>query len=437
MGQAAKLRELDTPIPDWEDVAALIPSGVVLTQGKQIVWANDCMAELAGVASVDLLFGLGLSDQFADTGGGLPDPVAPRAVECALIRSDGETRIVNCRPVNARWSSSWQAEASTGSCVWSIADVDHTRTLEAELLRMSKELHGANRELVGLRERVRRESHEREELLTVVSHELRTPVTIINGYNRLLLSEQVGPVTDEQRRFLAESSKACHRLDAFIGNLLEAGTLASDGDVLEIAHGELAPVIEAVVEMLGPLVDEAGLRVEVEVAAGANRARFDRLRLDQILINLVGNAIKFSPAGGTIRIETRLLTRDANDAASRAHVELAVCDEGPGVAVADRDRIFEPYTQVGEKSRAGGLGLGLAICKRLVEAHGGSIAVRARRDRGSVFAFTLPLAAVEKTVENAVEKTVENAIEKTVENAIETTVEQADQQAELRGTRGA
>jgi len=412
MGQTAKLRELDSPIPDWEDVTALIPSGVVLTQGKQIVWANDRMAELAGVASVDLLFGLELSDQFADTGGGLPDPAAPRAIECALIRADGQTRIVGCRPVDARWSSHWPGEGRSESCVWSIADVSHVRTLEAELLRMSKELHGANRELVGLRERVRRESREREELLTVVSHELRTPVTIINGYNRLLLSEQVGPVTEEQRRFLAESSKACHRLDAFIGNLLEAGTLASEGEVLEIAHGELAPVIDAVVEMLGPLLDEAGLRVEVEVAPDADRARFDRLRLDQILINLVGNAIKFSPAGGTIRIETRLLARDASKAASRANVELAVYDEGSGVALADRDRIFEPYTQVGDQSRAGGLGLGLAICKRLVEAHGGSIAVRARRDRGSVFVFTLPFADGQAD-------------------------EQADDQSKSRGTRGA
>jgi signal transduction histidine kinase len=392
MGQSSKLRELAAPLPEWEGVAALIPSGVVLTQGMEIVWANDRMAELLGVASVDLLRGLLLADQFSDTGGGLPNPAEPRAIECALIRADGETRIVSCRPVAARWPARRPANGSTRSCVWSIEDVSHVRTLEAELLRMSKELHGANRELVGLRERMRRESHEREELLTVVSHELRTPVTIINGYNRLLLCEQVGPVTEEQRRFLAESSKACHRLDAFIGNLLEAGRLASDGEVLEIGHGDLAPVIDAVVELLRPLLHEAELQIEVELAADAGRARFDRLRLDQILTNLVGNAIKFSPNGGTIRIATRLLPREMIAAGIRESVEVAVYDEGPGVALPDRDRIFEPYTQVGEQSRAGGLGLGLAICKKLVEAHGGSIAVRARRDRGSIFVFTLPVA---------------------------------------------
>ncbi len=392
MGQADEPRELDLPLPDWEGVTALIPTAVVLTRGNDIVWANDRMAELVGVASVDLLHGRVLADQFSDTGGGLPDPVAPRAVECSLSRPDGEKRIVSCRPVDARWLTGWPEPGPSGSCVWSIEDVSHVRTLEAELLRMSKALHGANRELVGLRERVRRESLEREELLSIVSHELRTPVTIISGYNRLLLSEQVGPVTAEQRRFLAESSKACHRLDAFIGNLLEAGRLAFDCEVLEIANGDLAPVIDTVVELLGPLLDEAGLQMRVEVAANADRARFDRMRLDQILTNLVANAIKFSPAGGTIGIATRRLPRDPNGVESRESVELAVYDDGPGVALPDRDRIFDPYTQVGEQSRAGGLGLGLAICKRLVESHGGTIAVRARRDRGSAFVFTLPVA---------------------------------------------
>jgi signal transduction histidine kinase len=388
MGQAVKPREVQAPLPDWEGVVARIPSGVVLTQALQIVWANDRMAELAGVA-VDELQGCRLADPFVDTGGGLPDATAPRAIECSLRRPDGETRTVSCRPVEAQWMMGGSVDRS---CVWSIEDVSHVRTLEAELLRMSKELHGANRELVGLRERVRRESHEREELLSVVSHELRTPVTIINGYNRLLLSEQVGSVTEDQRRFLSESAKACHRLDAFIGNLLEAGRLAFDGEVLEIAHSELTPAIEAVVELLGPLLDAAGLQVKIEVAAGADRARFDPMRLDQILTNLLTNAIKFSPAGGTIRIATRRLPVDPNDDRRSVSVELAVHDEGPGVALPDRERIFEPYTQVGEQSRAGGLGLGLAICKRLVEAHGGSIAVQARRDRGSAFVFTLPVA---------------------------------------------
>ena len=105
MGQTAKLRGIEPPIPEGEGLSALIPSGVVLTHRKRIVWANDRMAELAGVVSSDSLLGLLWADQFADSGGGFPDPLGPRAVECELIRAGGETRIVSCRPVDDPSSS--------------------------------------------------------------------------------------------------------------------------------------------------------------------------------------------------------------------------------------------------------------------------------------------------------------------------------------------
>jgi signal transduction histidine kinase len=361
----------------FRSLTGVIASGVVLTRDKHIVWANDRFAELTGNHAADDAVGRVLADWFTDTGGGLPDSVAPRAVECGLERPGGELRTVICRPADA------SGEA------WVIDDVSHVRRLEAELLRVSKELHGANRENAKLSDRVGRESDEREELLTVVSHELRTPVTIISGYARLLLSEQVGPLTDEQRRFLQESSKGCQRLNAFIGNLLEAARSAPDGEVLEISHAPVGPVVAAVVALLDPMLESAGLVVELAIDPNADRARFDRLRLEQILTNLLGNAIKFSPAGGTIRIATRAL--EPASSTDRASLEISVCDEGPGVARSDRARIFEPYIQVGEQRGAGGLGLGLAICKRLVEAHGGSISVRPRQQGGSEFAFTLPV----------------------------------------------
>jgi signal transduction histidine kinase len=255
---------------------------------------------------------------------------------------------------------------------------------------LGQELHGGNRELADLRDRLRRESDEREELLTVVSHELRTPVTIISGYNRLLLAEKIGPLNDAQRGFLIEGSKACRRLDLFIGNLLEASRQKSDGEVLEITHAGLAPVVDEVVGLLRPLFDDAKLEVRVDIAEDADRARFDRTRLEQILINLIGNAIKFSPLGAAIEISTHATSHARKDGPERPCVEFCISDEGPGVAPADRQRIFEPYVQIGEESGAGGLGLGLAICRRLVEAHGGAISVQGRSEGGSSFVFTIP-----------------------------------------------
>jgi signal transduction histidine kinase len=290
---------------------------------------------------------------------------------------------VICRPA-------WP-ESGPDPGLWVIEDATHVRLLERELLRMSQDLHRANREAASLREQLRAERAEREELLTVVSHELRTPVTVIGGYNRLLLAEEVGPLTEEQRGFLQESAKSCQRLNAFIGNLLEASRASRGDEVLEVCNASLARSIDDVVKLLRPLLDQRQLRLKVAVAPGADRARFDRLRLEQILTNLLGNAIKFSEPGGAIEIATRECPAPEGAAAAGLRfVEVTVSDDGPGVAPEDRERIFDPYVQAGDESRAGGLGLGLAICKRLVEAHGGTIGVGERPGGGSCFSFTLP-----------------------------------------------
>jgi len=220
----------------------------------------------------------------------------------------------------------------------------------------------------------------------VVSHELRTPVTVIRGYNRLLLSGEVGELNDEQQRFLEESAKSCERLDNFIENLLEASRESKGDEVLEIGVGELRPLIDGVIRSLAPLLEGNGIEVRIDVDPEARRARFDPMRLEQILTNLIGNAIRHGGAGGRIEIETR---RCPEEPGEPPRVEIRVGDDGPGIAAEDRERIFRPYVQAGERGQAGGLGLGLAICRRLVDAHGGRIDVVDRPGRGSCFRFTL------------------------------------------------
>ncbi len=366
-------------------LAAAVPDGVALVCDERIDWANDRLVEMAGRRSVAELAGRMLVDLFKDTGSGLPDAAEPRAVECGLQRPDGQMRTAICRPA-------WPREGA-GPSAWIVEDATHVRILERELLRMSQNLHRASRETASLRDRLRSEHAEREELLNVVSHELRTPLTVIRGYNRLLLAEEVGPLNAEQRRFLGESTKSCQRLNAFIENLLEASRETSGDEILEIGHGCLGPVIEGVIGMLRPLLEENELSVDVALEAAIPPARFDRMRLEQVLTNLMSNAIKVAPRGSAIRVGARLLDASESEAAAvRPLLEVAVSDEGPGVAPEDRERIFEPYVQAGEQSAAGGLGLGLAICRRLVHAHGGAIGVDERPGGGSRFAFTLPVA---------------------------------------------
>ena len=273
-----------------------------------------------------------------------------------------------------------------------VTGADRVARLEEELLHTSHELSRLHRELETQRERLRRERLEREELLGVVSHELRTPVTVIAGYHRLLLSEEVGALNPEQRKFLEESHRSCRRLDGFIANLLDASRVGRGDEVLELGRAPLSPVIEGVIGMLRPLLDERSLRVSLALSPDAAEARFDRQRLEQVLTNLVGNALKFVPAGGHVEIATRALVVPENEWV-RHWVELIVSDDGPGVAPSERERVFEPYVQLDADGNAGGLGLGLSICRRLVEAHGGSIGLEERPGGGACFRFTLPAEA--------------------------------------------
>jgi signal transduction histidine kinase len=252
--------------------------------------------------------------------------------------------------------------------------------------RFDRGLREARREIERLRERLAAEIAEREELVAIVSHELRTPLTVLAGFNRLLLSERAGPLNDEQRRFLAESERSCRRLDAFIGNLIEAARQSAKQGPLELCEASLEATVRGVAEFLRPLLEERGLRVELRLAPEASRARFHPLRVEQVLTNLIGNAIRFAPKGSCIEVATQVLSGPAG-----GQVEVTVCDDGPGVPAADRERIFRPWVR-GRDRHEGGLGLGLAICKRIVEAHDGRISVDDAPGGGSCFRFTVPAA---------------------------------------------
>jgi signal transduction histidine kinase len=372
----------DAEFVRFRQLADALSLGLVIVREGRMVWASERLQALMGSREPAHLIGTTFRDWFKDIGRGVPESAGVDSLSCALNRANGETRTVTCR-------IAWRDEAADEQA-WVIEDTTHVQVLEAELLRLSRRVHDDSREVASLRERLRRERSEREEILTVVSHELRTPVTIISGYNRLLLSEDVGPLTEDQRRFLVESTKGCRRLDAFIENLLEASRERGGDEVLEVCQGSLGAVIRGVAELLEPLLVEQDLRVAIDVDPDADAVEFDRQRVEQILTNLIGNAMKHSPPGGTIEISVQPLPQ-AN-ATARRFVEVSVADDGPGVPEADRERIFEAYVQVGEQNRAGGLGLGLAVCRRLVEAHGGTIVVTERDGVACRFVFTLPAA---------------------------------------------
>ncbi len=370
---------LEDPLRNYELRLLLdgTTDGLVLSRGGVVTWANATLARMAGAGDAKDLVGLALGDLLADAGHGLPATGSEDPVRCRLVRPGLDRREVVVERIAGPWAA--------GELALRVGDVTDLQTLESEVLRTGRALHEANRALALLRERTRGESTEREELLTVVSHELRTPCTVIQGYNRLLLSGRFGELSEKQRYFLEESQKSCQRLNAFIGNLLETARQGLAVGPLEVAEASLAPVVESVARQLAPLIEEHRLRIELSLSPEAPRARFDPPRVEQVLINLIGNALKFSPPDSTIEVTLRAVERGG-----RRFVEIAVLDAGPGIDARDGERIFEPYAQAGDARRAGGLGLGLAICRRIVEAHGGQIGVEARTGGGSRFVFTLP-----------------------------------------------
>ena len=249
-------------------------------------------------------------------------------------------------------------------------------------------LEQAHREIERLRGQLSRETAEHEQLLTVVSHELGTPVTVIRGYNNLLLTQQAGPLTDVQCDFLEQSNRSCERLNRFIGDLVSACGEASGSGLPDLQRASIERLLVEVIAFLRPLLDEQDLVVELHVDRDAAWAHFDPARIEQVLTNLLSNAIRYSTPGTTVCVRCRSVPVE-----NHSFIELSVIDTGPGVAFEDQKRIFEPYVRSADGST--GLGLGLAICRRIVTAHGGSISVCDEPGWGSRFTFTLAAADVE------------------------------------------
>ena len=358
-------------------LASVISEGVALVREGRIVWSNEALAAMAARPRAADLVGLELAHLLADVGDGLPGAPRPGPLDCGLRHPDGALR-------RTTWRLAWP-EIVPGTDAWVVEDPHPVRELGEEVLRVSRELGRLHREAEALRDRLHHEHSERDEILAVVSHELRTPVTVIGGYSRILLREDVGPLTPEQRRFLEESTKACRKLDAFIERLLTASRVAKGGEVLEVCSAPLRPVLEDMVLRMRPLFEQRRSRISLDAPLEC-RARFDAMRVEQVLGNLLENALKYAAPGAAVEVAARPVLVEG-----RPMVEVLVVDDGPGIPPEERERVFQAYVR-GNGSGPSGLGLGLALCKRIVEGHGGSITLGEGPGGGCRFAFTLPAA---------------------------------------------
>jgi len=221
----------------------------------------------------------------------------------------------------------------------------------------------------------------KEEMIGIVSHELRTPIGAVQGALQLLGRLLPPDLAPRERELLALATRNTQRLLALVNDLLDLEKLEGGGATFELRDTSLASVFTIASDATAPLAERAEVRLVWKDGGVTVVGDIDRLA--QVVINLVGNAIKFSPKGGTVWIEA---TRDATE------VRVRVADSGRGIPAAEVERVFERFTQVerADASQKGGTGLGLAIARAIVLQHGGRIWVESELGKGSTFQFTIP-----------------------------------------------
>lgn len=253
-----------------------------------------------------------------------------------------------------------------------------TVTDVTELKEVSKVVAMRTAELQQAQELVRLKT----EFVNAVSHDLRTPLTSVVGYAEFLEDAIGGELSPAHQTYVHQIQQGARRLVHLVNDLLDFARLESGTFQLRLADADLCEAIRECVEGLLPQITEARLTLSLELPDSPLWARFDAQRIDQVLTNLLHNAIKFTPAGGKIAVRTH---------AGPEGISCEVQDTGDGIDPADLPKLFQHFSQLEGGSAKGGTGLGLSISRAIVEAHGGAIGVTSMRRAGSTFWFTLPL----------------------------------------------
>ena len=226
-------------------------------------------------------------------------------------------------------------------------------------------------------------SQAKSQFLTVMSHELRTPLNAIIGYGELLSSEVSGPLSERQKEYVGHTNRAAWHLLELIEQILSLSRIEAGQELLNVEDFELDRLVQDGVDLVRPLAERKGVACDIALPPEPVRMRTDPGKVRQILLNLMGNAAKFTERG-RIRIE---LKKDTTIAI------VNVTDTGIGIAPDDIDRVFEPFVQVDPSPTRprGGTGLGLPVSRRLAHLLGGDLTVESRVGVGSSFTLSLPL----------------------------------------------
>jgi signal transduction histidine kinase len=344
--------QLSTPLPtDWDPIVTTAPEGRFVTVG--IYNAGDLLGRIV----------------IGPLGEQLPDPSAlalanhlRRIADAFLV--DGMKRALSARI--------------------------HMATLEDA----NRELTEKNRKLAELVDRLQEADRIKSNFLATVSHELRTPLTSVIGYSEMLLEGIAGALNDEQRDYVRTVMEKGDQLLQLITGILDISRMEAGEMKVRRAPFDLAETVRIAVSTVAPNARRKNVVLESIVPDALPPAHGDRDKTRQVILNLLGNAVKFTSDGGTVRIEVRsgalARTEQQNGAPG---LRVSVRDTGIGIPSEHFNRVFDPFYQVDNSSTReyGGTGLGLSIVKRFVEAQGGQVWLESEVGKGTSFTFTMPI----------------------------------------------
>jgi signal transduction histidine kinase len=252
-----------------------------------------------------------------------------------------------------------------------------------ELGALADNVNQMSEELGRLYQQLEAASQHKSQFLANMSHELRTPLNAILGYTELVVDGIYGAPPEKMNTVLKRIESNGKHLLGLINAVLDLSKIEAGQLVLDLADYSLKEVVQSVCNAVESLATEKKLALKVEVPSDLPPGRADERRLTQVLLNLVGNAIKFTDNGEVV------ITAASNDGA----FNISVRDTGPGISPADQAKLFQEFQQADNSTthKKGGTGLGLAISKRIIEIHGGKIWLDSRIGHGSTFSFTLPI----------------------------------------------
>lgn len=362
---------------------------------------RECMRETKALdlnrATLDLLGYARRTDLYADLGRILGDesnaPILDKVTWLArgdtVLESEAVVSRRDGRPVHLRVSAAIVPghEEDWSRAFVTLADITDRVRAEEELRTLNAQLEDRVRrrtaELAQAKERAESADRLKSAFLAAMSHELRTPLNSIIGFTGILVQGLAGPLSPEQGKQLKMVQDSARHLLALVNDVLDLSRIEAGQLEIERSPFPVVASVEAVIGLTEPLAERKGLNLTADVTPDLGMLMSDRRRFEQILINLVNNAIKFTDEGGvrvTCNVEDgRLVTR--------------VADTGIGIRLEDMHKLFQTFSQIdsGITREHEGTGLGLSICKKLTEALGGEISVQSELGTGSVFTFTLPL----------------------------------------------